>query len=386
MHWVPVLNHFDAFFEAPARRGEETLSSVSPLGGRSAEPARWIVRASCVLPENCANKHVYGSCEHLGALLSCDDARGRWTRCACWRWPRGRAPGSRGNRSRAGGAAGAAARAVRRPADRAADAAREVRAADETDAEDVTEEVAVRVFDVPSGAALGGGGAAARAPRRGGATAGTAGRRRASLRPVWPRVSRGFDLGKVHFAFYCPGGEDELLGDLGPAGRRAVIADRAELAASGESDRALAARLAKAHGVPAGLRFPLFARVRLARLGASADPAEACRATLFRLMAFVVLLRVDRAAAEGGARGVRTSPPKPRWRRSSPRTSPSSSRSCSARSAERAGVPKEVVEASGRALAALAGRPRARGFHPGGDARRRPPATLAALVSRRRGA
>ena len=77
MHWVPVLNHFDAFFEAHvAPRGEETLSSVSPLGAPfPAEPARWIVRASCVLLENCANKHVYGSCEHLGALLSCDDAR-----------------------------------------------------------------------------------------------------------------------------------------------------------------------------------------------------------------------------------------------------------------------------------------------------------------------
>ena len=277
-----------------------------------------------MLLENCANKHVYGSCEHLGALLSCDDARVALDALRLLAVATRRAPGSRGNRFRAPAALRARLLALCGDLpDRAADAAREVRAADETDAEDVTEEVAVRVFGVPSGAAPSGGGgaAAARAEEGREATAGTAG---GAARPVGrsglesPAVS---DLGKVHFAFYCPGGEDELLGDLGPAGRRAVIADRAELAASGESDRALAARLAKAHGVPAGLRFPLFARVRLARLEASADPAEACCATLFRLMAFVVLLQVDRAAAEGDARGVRTSPPKPRWRRSPPRTS-----------------------------------------------------------------
>ena len=118
MHWVPVLNHFDAFFEAHvAPRGEETLSSVSPLGAPfPAEPARWIVRASCVLLENCANKHVYGSCEHLGALPSCDDARVALDALRLLAVGREDAPGSRGNRPpRAGGAAGAAARAVRRP-------------------------------------------------------------------------------------------------------------------------------------------------------------------------------------------------------------------------------------------------------------------------------
>ena len=77
MHWVPVLNHFDAFFEthvAPSSedgsaRGGEEAKKLFP-----AEPTRWIVRASCVILENCANKHVYSSGEHLGALLSCDDA------------------------------------------------------------------------------------------------------------------------------------------------------------------------------------------------------------------------------------------------------------------------------------------------------------------------
>ena len=100
MHWVPVLNHFDAFFEAHvAPRGEETLSSVSPLGAPfPAEPARWIVRASCVLLENCANKHVYGSCEHLGALLSCDDARVALDALRLLAVATRRAPGSRGNR------------------------------------------------------------------------------------------------------------------------------------------------------------------------------------------------------------------------------------------------------------------------------------------------
>ena len=161
-----------------------------------------------------------------------------------------------------------------------------------------------------------------------------------------------------------------------------MIADRAELAASGESDRALAARLAKAHGVPAGLRFPLFARVRLARLEASADPAEACCATLFRLMAFVVLLQVDRAAAEGDARGGPDESAEAAVAAFLAADQPELvAELFRALRYERAGVPKEVVEASLRALAALAGdRARAAStlaaMRVGGH-----PATLAALVS-----
>eukprot|EP00228_Micromonas_bravo_P001410 CAMPEP_0203008234 /NCGR_PEP_ID=MMETSP1401-20130829/7455_1 /ASSEMBLY_ACC=CAM_ASM_000894 /TAXON_ID=38833 /ORGANISM="Micromonas pusilla, Strain CCAC1681" /LENGTH=134 /DNA_ID=CAMNT_0049749895 /DNA_START=157 /DNA_END=557 /DNA_ORIENTATION=- len=81
MHWVPVLNHFDAFFETHvAAREDEDANKNSPQTGFAsasfpAEPTRWIVRASCVILENCANKHVYDSCEHLGLLLSCDDAQ-----------------------------------------------------------------------------------------------------------------------------------------------------------------------------------------------------------------------------------------------------------------------------------------------------------------------
>ena len=191
MHWVPVLNHFDAFFEAHvAPRGEETLSSVSPLGAPfPAEPARWIVRASCVLLENCANKHVYGSCEHLGALLSCDDARVALDALRLLAVATRRA-GSRGTLRAAALRARLLALCGDLP-DRARRRARG-RAVDETDAEDVTGEVAVRVF-VPSGRRpRSGGAAAARAEEGREATAGTAGRRRASLRPVWPRVSRGF--------------------------------------------------------------------------------------------------------------------------------------------------------------------------------------------------
>ena len=338
-----------------------------------------------MLLENCANKHVYGSCEHLGALLSCDDARVALDALRLLAVATRRAPGSRGNRFRAPAALRARLLALCGDLpDRAADAAREVRAADETDAEDVTEEVAVRVFGVPSGAAPSEAEAPPRrAPRRGGKPPREP--RGGAARPFGrsglesPAVS---DLGKVHFAFYCPGGEDELLGDLGPAGRRAVIADRAELAASGESDRALAARLAKAHGVPAGLRFPLFARVRLARLEASADPAEACCATLFRLMAFVVLLQVDRAAAEGDARGGPDESAEAAVAAFLAADQPELvAELFRALRYERAGVPKEVVEASLRALAALAGdRARAAStlaaMRVGGH-----PATLAALVS-----
>ena len=133
MHWVPVLNHFDAFFEAHvAPRGEEILSSVSPRDGAPfpAEPARWIVRASCVLLENCANKHVYGSCEHLGALLSCDDARVALDALRLLAVATRRAPGSRGNRFRAPAALRARLLALCGDLpDRAADAASSERSA-----------------------------------------------------------------------------------------------------------------------------------------------------------------------------------------------------------------------------------------------------------------
>ena len=98
------MNHFDAFFEthvAPSSedgsaRGGEEAKKLFP-----AEPTRWIVRASCVILENCANKHVYSSGEHLGALLSCDDAEVALDALRLLAVATRRAPGSRGNRFRA---------------------------------------------------------------------------------------------------------------------------------------------------------------------------------------------------------------------------------------------------------------------------------------------
>ena len=385
MHWVPVLNHFDAFFEThvAAREDEDAKKKSFP-----AEPTRWIVRASCVILENCANKHVYDSCEHLGALLSCDDAQVALDALRLLAVATRRAPGSRGNRFRAPAALRSRLLALCSDLpDLAADAARAAAAEEKGSArsrvleenEEGDEEVgAVRVFGVPSKAARADEEAPPRrAPRRGGKP--PAPRGGAAGPPACPPVS---NLGKVQFAFYCPGGEDELLGDLGPAGRRAAVADRAELAASGESDRAAAARLAKTHGVPSGLRFSLFARVRLARLESSADPAEACRATLFRLMAFVVLLQVDRAAAEGDARGGPDESAEAAVAAFLAADQPELvAELFRALRYERAGVPKEVVEACLRALAALAGdRARAAStlaaMRGGGH-----PAILAALVS-----
>jgi E3 ubiquitin-protein ligase HUWE1 len=394
MHWVPVLNHFDAFFETHvAAREDEDAKKSSPQTGFAsasfpAEPTRWIVRASCVILENCANKHVYDSCEHLGLLLSCDDAQVALDALRLLAVATRRAPGSRGNRFRAPASVRSRLLALCSDLpDLAADAARAA-AAEEKDAarsrvleeneEGDEEGGAVRVFGVPSKAARADEKAPPRrAPRRGGKP--PAPRGGAAGPPAYPPVS---NLGKVQFAFYCPGGEDELLGDLGPAGRRAAVADRATLAASGESDRAAAARLAKAHGVPSGLRFSLFARVRLARLESSADPAEACRATLFRLYAFVVLLQVDRAAAEGDARGGPDESAEAAVAAFLAADQPELvAELFRALRYERAGVPKEVVEACLRALAALAGdRARAAStlaaMRGGGH-----PAILAALVS-----
>jgi hypothetical protein len=188
------------------------------------------------------------------------------------------------------------------------------------------------------------------------------------------------NLGKIHFVFYCPGGSDPFVGDLGAAGRRVVV----ETAVSGnaeteteryatggetnkqqlETDREVTNRLAKKHGVPYALRFSLFARARLARLESSTDATTAFTATQFRLLALCVLLQSDRVS------GVCETPFE-----DDDETNDASSdaavtaflaaerpevvaelfRSLRFGSPERCGVPTEVVEASLRALAALAG-------------------------------
>ena len=169
MHWVPVLNHFDAFFETHvAAREDEDAKNNSPQTGFAsasfpAEPTRWIVRASCVILENCANKHVYDSCEHLGLLLSCDDAQVALDALRLLAVATRRAPGSRGNRFRAPASVRSRLLALCSDLpDLAADAARAA-AAEEKDAarsrvleeneEGDEEGGAVRVFGVPSKAA-----------------------------------------------------------------------------------------------------------------------------------------------------------------------------------------------------------------------------------------
>jgi len=188
------------------------------------------------------------------------------------------------------------------------------------------------------------------------------------------------NLGKIHFVFYCPGGSDPFVGDLGAAGRRVVVetavSENAETeteryATGGETnkqqletDREVTNRLAKKHGVPYALRFSLFARARLARLESSTDATTAFTATQFRLLALCVLLQSDRVS------GVCETPFE-----DDDETNDASSdaavtaflaaerpevvaelfRSLRFGSPERCGVPTEVVEASLRALAALAG-------------------------------
>ena len=215
MHWVPVLNHFDAFFETHvAAREDEDAKKNSPQTFNEktfpAEPTRWIVRASCVILENCANKHVYDSCEHLGALLSCDDAQVALDALRLLAVATRRAPGSRGNRFRAPAALRSRLLALCSDLpDLAADAARA--AAEEKGSarsrvleenEEGDEEGEARSA---SSACLEGG-----ARRRGGTAAARAEARREAARPAgrcrWPaRVSPRLQPGEGTIRVLLPG-------------------------------------------------------------------------------------------------------------------------------------------------------------------------------------
>ncbi len=108
MHWVPVLNHFDAFFQVhvsgrsdlrladrptPSEHDEAPQKSVKTSAVPfPTDPLLWAIRASIVLLENCANRQVYNSGEFLGDLLSADDTTValdalRLLRCACKAFP-----------------------------------------------------------------------------------------------------------------------------------------------------------------------------------------------------------------------------------------------------------------------------------------------------------
>ena len=158
--------------------------------------------------------------------------------------------------------------------------------------------------------------------------------------------------GALHFEFYSPGGADALLGDVGAAGARTITKKATHEDGIGDHDTTDALiRDAKVH---AELRFALFARVRLAKLGASVDGAAL--AAQIRLLSFCVLLQSDAAtggSATSGANGeasdqlglVFLAEPQPEFIAELLRALRMESR----------GVPARVTELTLRVLAALAG-------------------------------
>lgn len=74
-HWVPVLDHFDSFFEqhiskradVQLKLGEEGVDADPPF---PAEDCLAVLGATCTVLENCSNKAAYNSGEvsKLGQL------------------------------------------------------------------------------------------------------------------------------------------------------------------------------------------------------------------------------------------------------------------------------------------------------------------------------
>ena len=385
MHWIPVLNHFDSFLET-CISGREDLKLKDQTESNEKEKAEkekqssvnipfptattlWILKTSTVLLENCANKHVYNSSAYFGDLLPYDDDQVALDALRLLATATRRAPGSRGNKFKAPARLRSRLLALCADvSDLATDTSARGGAGGAGDASDSEQSENVRIFGVPvvgernSKPTLRPRG---KPPRGGG---------HVSVSRSASNQSANTRNGKIHFVFYCPGGSDVLLGDLGLAGRRVVveqISTGSEGVADGsqkrlETDRAVTARLAKEHGVPIALRFSLFSRVRLARLESSADPNEAFKATLFRLLSFVVLLQSDRSSEVPRVTGDDNT--------TDSETGEDLESSDSAVGAfltterpelvaelfralryERLGLPNEVIEASLRTLAALAG-------------------------------
>ncbi|KAK3268281.1 E3 ubiquitin-protein ligase upl1 [Cymbomonas tetramitiformis] len=74
-HWIDLFDHFDAFFDAHVKpraelKIQDTKSEDPPF---PRESCLEILRVSSLILENCNNKHMYSSVEHLTSLLAAND-------------------------------------------------------------------------------------------------------------------------------------------------------------------------------------------------------------------------------------------------------------------------------------------------------------------------
>ena len=247
------MNHFDEFFEQHVKpRTDLELKDVRrepfPLA-----PCLWILKASNVILDNCANRHVYASSEHLASLLAHEDD------------------------DVALGALGVLASATRRPPG--------TRSSNRFRADTkMRARLAALCAGLHDGAGKGGDDDGAKESSRRGAS----GQSAASSATVFGVKIGEHDLESgnacdVHFEFYSEGdGSTRLIAEDVRAG----------------SPMETASALATAHGVPDDLKFTLYARVRLAKLAATMRGAST--ATQIRLCAFCVLLQSELTGDGGG--------------------------------------------------------------------------------------
>ena len=309
------MNHFDDFFDAHVKSRKDLQLLALPSDEREPFPVEaclWILKATNVILDNCTNRHMYESTEHLSSLLACDDTDVALAALRLLASATRRTPGSRSNRFRAERTLRSRLLALCGGLSDGVGAGRD--AADDG--------APTRVF----GLCVGGGVSDGR----------VASTREESSSSV-----------AMHFEFYSPGGADEMLGDLGSPGSRTIAASVSELSKGRDHD--VTTHLAEMNRVPSGLRFSLFARVRLAKLASSPERGKAAEATLHRLLAFTVLLQSDRSdaasdAASDDALGlVFLAEPQPEFIGELLRVL----------RLESEGVPPAVVETSLRVLAAL---------------------------------
>ena len=308
------MNHFDDFFDAHVKSRKDLQLLALPSDEREPFPVEaclWILKATNVILDNCTNRHMYESTEHLSSLLACDDTDVALAALRLLASATRRTPGSRSNRFRA---------------------ERTLRS---------------RLLALCGGLSDGVGAERRRRRRRTHQSVRTVrwrGRQRRSCR-VHARRVIVFCGDALRVLF--PGGADEMLGDLGSPGSRTIAASVSELSKGRDHD--VTTHLAEMNRVPSGLRFSLFARVRLAKLASSPERGKAAEATLHRLLAFTVLLQSDRSdaasdAASDDALGlVFLAEPQPEFIGELLRVL----------RLESEGVPPAVVETSLRVLAAL---------------------------------
>ncbi|DBB00800.1 TPA: hypothetical protein ACH3X1_000730 [Trebouxia sp. C0004] len=75
-HWVPLFNFFDAYFEKHVQsRPDLQLKSESakPEEELASRTLIAVLKVTGSILENCSNKHLYSSCEHLTTLLAASD-------------------------------------------------------------------------------------------------------------------------------------------------------------------------------------------------------------------------------------------------------------------------------------------------------------------------